>query len=64
MVGLAWSAPQVLLLLGSGVLADRMDRRHLMIAGDVIRGAAIGAIGILALTEALTPAWLVAIAVV
>jgi hypothetical protein len=64
MVGLAWSAPQVLLLLGSGVLADRMDRRHLMIAGDVIRGAAIGAIGILALTDALTPARLVAIAVV
>ena len=34
MVGIAWSLPQIVLLLGSGVLSDRIDRRHLMIAGD------------------------------
>src|SRR3990170_8968719 len=38
--------PQVTLIIGAGVLADRMDRRRLMIAADVIRFVAIGAIGI------------------
>jgi MFS family permease len=28
-VGLAWSIPQMALLLFSGVLSDRLDRRHL-----------------------------------
>ena len=36
-VGVAWSLPQLLLLLASGALSDRMDRRHLMIAGDLLR---------------------------
>ena len=27
-VGVAWSLPQILLLLASGALSDRMDRRH------------------------------------
>jgi len=63
-VGLAWSLPQVLLLLVSGVLSDRLDRRHLMIAGDVIRCVAIAAIGILALTDRLTLPRLVGVVVV
>jgi predicted outer membrane lipoprotein len=54
MVGLAWSLPQVLLMLGSGALADRVDRRLLMIAGDVIRLVAISAVGVLSLGDALT----------
>ncbi|MGH2526049.1 MAG: MFS transporter, partial [Actinomycetota bacterium] len=53
-VGIAWSLPQVVLVLASGVLSDRLDRRHLMIAGDVIRGIAIGTIGYLSIVDALT----------
>lgn len=49
LVGFAWSVPQVLLLLASGALSDRMDRRYLMIGGDVLRLFAIGALGLLAL---------------
>ena len=47
LVGFAWSAPQVLLLLATGALSDRMDRRHLMIIGDLLRLLAISAIGTL-----------------
>jgi hypothetical protein len=63
-VGVAWSLPQMALLLGSGVLSDRIDRRRLMIAGDAIRGVAIGAIGILSLTGALTMGRLIGLVVV
>ena len=51
-VGVAWTLPQVLLLLLGGVLSDRFPRRLLMIAGDVIRAAATGTIGVLAVTGA------------
>jgi len=53
-VGVAWSLPQLLLLLASGALSDRMDRRHLMIAGDLLRLIAITVIGILCLTQTIT----------
>ncbi|HEX2235767.1 MAG TPA: MFS transporter, partial [Actinomycetota bacterium] len=36
-VGVAWSLPQVLFVLASGVMSDRLDRRRVMIAGDLIR---------------------------
>lgn len=49
LVGIAWSVPQVLLLLASGALSDRMDRRHLMIAGDLLRLFAIAVLGVLVL---------------
>ncbi|HJX08144.1 MAG TPA: MFS transporter [Actinomycetota bacterium] len=61
LVGFAWSAPQVLLLLATGALSDRMDRRHLMIIGDLLRLCAITAIGTLILLDALTPPLLVAL---
>ncbi|HEX5938183.1 MAG TPA: MFS transporter [Actinomycetota bacterium] len=54
LVGIAWSLPQVVLVLASGALSDRVDRRLLMIAGDVIRFFAIGTLGILSLNEQLT----------
>jgi hypothetical protein len=54
MVGLAWSAPQVVLMLASGALSDRLDRRRLMIAGDLIRLGTIGAIGLLSIAGELT----------
>lgn len=63
-VGIAWSVPQMILLLASGVLSDRLDRRHLMIAGDAIRGTAIGAIGVLSLLDALTMPRLIGIVVI
>jgi MFS family permease len=63
-VGLAWSAPQVFLLLAAGVLSDRIDRRHLMIAGDVIRGLTIGTVGVLSITGSLTMTSLIALVVV
>jgi DHA3 family tetracycline resistance protein-like MFS transporter len=62
-VGIAWALPQVLLLLATGALSDRMDRRHLMIAGDLLRLGAIGAIGSLALLDALTVPILVTLVV-
>jgi DHA3 family tetracycline resistance protein-like MFS transporter len=54
LVGIAWSLPQVVLVLASGALADRFDRRVLMIAGDVIRFFAIGTLGILSINGQLT----------
>ena len=53
-VGIAWASPQVLLMLASGALADRLDRRRLMIAGDLIRLVAIGTIGALSIADRLT----------
>lgn len=63
-VGIAWSLPQLLLLLGSGVLSDRVDRRHLMIAGDVLRLFAIGTVGVLSLAGELTIPRLIGLVVV
>ena len=63
-VGIAWTLPQVLLLLGTGALSDRMDRRHLMIAGDLIRFGAIGAIGLLSLDGSLSVTILVVLVAV
>src|SRR5687768_7946929 len=45
--GIAWSLPQVVLVLGSGVLSDRFDRRKLLITADVIRGLSIAALATL-----------------
>ena len=53
-VGIAWATPQVFLMLISGALSDRIDRRRLMIAGDLIRLGAITAIGVLSIVDALT----------
>jgi DHA3 family tetracycline resistance protein-like MFS transporter len=50
LVGLAWTLPMVALLLLGGVVSDRFDRRRVMIVSDVVRGAAVTGIGVLALT--------------
>jgi len=52
-VGVAWIAPQVLLLLLGGALSDRFERRRVLLASDVIRGSAIAAIGVLSVTGTL-----------
>ena len=49
-VGFAWSVPMVVLVLGGGVFSDRLDRRRLLIAGDLIRAAGIGTMGVLSVT--------------
>ena len=64
LVGIAWSLPQVLLVLMSGVFADRVDRRVLMIVGDLVRAAAIGAVGLLSISGLLTIPILVGLVVV
>ena len=52
-VGIAWSLPQVALVLLSGVLSDRFDRRKLLIAADVIRGISIAALATLVTLDVL-----------
>lgn len=52
-VGVAWSVPMIVLVLGGGVFSDRLDRRRILIAGDLIRAAGIGAMGVLAVLGAL-----------
>lgn len=49
-VGIAWFLPQVVATLFGGVLADRIDRRRVMIFADVVRATAIGTIGLLSVT--------------
>ncbi|HZD79272.1 MAG TPA: MFS transporter [Actinomycetota bacterium] len=63
-VGIAWTAPQVVLMLGSGALADRIDRRRLMVSGDLIRLVAIGTLGTLSIADRLTLPMLFALVVV
>ena len=53
LVGLAWTLPMVLFLLLGGIVSDRFDRRKVMIASDLVRGAAVVTIGILSITETL-----------
>lgn len=53
LVGLAWSVGLALFLLSGGVVSDRFDRRRVMIAADLVRAAALAAIGVLAVTDAL-----------
>ena len=50
-VGAAWTLPVVIFILLGGVFSDRYDRRWLMIGADIVRAAAIGLLGILAITE-------------
>ena len=52
-VGLAWTVPMVALLLFGGVLADRIPRKRLLIAADLIRAGSLASIGLLSVTGAL-----------
>ena len=52
-VGVAWTLPLVSFLLLGGVLTDRYDRRWLMIGADLVRAAAVGALGLLSITGAI-----------
>ena len=52
-VGIAMTVPTIVLLLAGGVVTDRFDRRRVMLAADLIRGLAVGALAVLALTGSL-----------
>lgn len=52
-VGLAWTLPLVLFVLFGGVVSDRFDRRKVLIASDIVRGLAIGTIGVLSVAGAI-----------
>ncbi len=53
LVGVAWTVPQVLLLLLGGVVSDRFERRLVLMLSDAIRGSAIAALGVLSVTGTL-----------
>ena len=63
-VGLAWTAPLAVFLLAGGVVSDRVDRRLVMIAADVVRALAVATIAALSLTGHLELWHLVALAAV
>jgi predicted MFS family arabinose efflux permease len=53
LVGLAWTLPLGLFVLLGGVVTDRMERRRIMIAADLLRALAVLVIGVLSLTGAI-----------
>lgn len=52
-VGVAATLPLVIFILIGGTFSDRYDRRRLMIGADVLRGLAIGAMGVLSMAGVL-----------
>lgn len=64
LVGLALSVPHIALLLVGGVISDRFPRRRVMLASDVVRGTAVAAMAVLALTGRLELFHLAALAAV
>jgi DHA3 family tetracycline resistance protein-like MFS transporter len=50
LVGTAWTLGMVAFLLTGGVVTDRVDRRRVLIAADLVRAAALVAMGVLSLT--------------
>jgi MFS family permease len=50
-VGVAWTLPMVAGLLVAGVMSDRFERRRLIVIADLMRCAAIGTIGALAIAD-------------
>jgi DHA3 family tetracycline resistance protein-like MFS transporter len=53
LVGIAMTVPTIVFLLVGGVASDRLDRRRIMLAADVVRALAVGLLAALTLTGAL-----------
>src|SRR3954470_7093452 len=53
LVGIAMTVPTIVFLLVGGVASDRLDRRRVMLAADVVRAVAVGLLALLSLTGAL-----------
>lgn len=49
-VGIAMTVPHVAFLLLGGAISDRFERRRVMLAADVTRGAVIGMLAVLSIT--------------
>jgi MFS family permease len=52
-VGTSWTLGMVAFLLTGGVLTDRVDRRRVLIGADLVRAAALLAMGVLSVTGAI-----------
>jgi DHA3 family tetracycline resistance protein-like MFS transporter len=63
-VGVAWTLPVGLFVLVGGVVTDRVERRRVMIAADVVRALAAATIGVLSVTGQIELWHLVALAAV
>lgn len=64
LVGIAMTVPTIASLLLGGVVSDRADRRKVIVASDLVRGLAVGALALLALSGTLKLWQIVALAVV
>ncbi|HEU4450001.1 MAG TPA: MFS transporter [Gaiellaceae bacterium] len=62
LVGVAWTLPIGLFVLLGGVVTDRVERRRVMIAADLLRALAAGTIAVLSLTGAVELWHLIALA--
>jgi MFS family permease len=47
-VGVCLTVPQIALVLFGGAITDRLERRRVLLAADVLRGLAVGVVGVLA----------------
>src|SRR5918996_3086473 len=63
-VGVAWTLPVGLFVLVGGVVTDRVERRRVRIAADVVRALAAATIGVLSVTGQIELWHLVALAAV
>jgi MFS family permease len=50
LVGVCLTVPQVALVLVGGAITDRFERRRVLLAADVLRGIAVGIVGVLAVS--------------
>jgi MFS family permease len=50
LVGICLTVPQVALVLLGGALTDRFERRRVLLAADIVRGLAVGIVGVLAVS--------------
>lgn len=64
LVGVAWTLPVGAFVLVGGVVTDRVERRRVMIAADIVRACAALTIGVLVLTGAVQLWHLIALAAV
>jgi len=53
LVYIAWTLPLGIFLLLGGIVGDRVDRRRVMIAADLLRAAAVGLAGVLSVGQSL-----------
>jgi len=53
LIGVAWTLPMAAFLLVGGMVSDRVDRRRIMIATDLVRALAVAVIAVLSLTGVL-----------